>query len=36
MLGIAFLMSVFTTGDLQKASGQELELAQQQKIPGWS
>ena len=31
MLGIAFLMSVFTTAILQKASGQELELAQQQK-----
>lgn len=31
MLGIAFLMSVFTTAILQKASGQEIELAQQQK-----
>ncbi len=31
MLGIAFLMSVFTTAILQKASGVEIELAQQQK-----
>ena len=31
LLGIAFLMSVFTTGLLQEATGAELPLAQQQK-----
>ncbi len=31
LLGIAFLMSVFTTSLLQKASGVELPIAQQQK-----
>ncbi len=31
MLGIAFLMSVFTTAILQTASGEAIELAQQQK-----